>query len=209
VTISGLFYTFAEINVPKINFLIPNTFKLNIMKKKLFIIMLFIAGIILSSCSKKSATLTTPTSPNWTQGKYTATGLITLTSGGVNYSMPMANVQVVTTDTYSVILNALDSTLVTNFGTIVLQINSPTSAGLTTGTYKIPSTTNFNLINFMDKTLTEYTASPSVSGTSATINITTLTATSIQGTFSATLVPLENHSGTSVTITNGVINCTY
>jgi hypothetical protein len=171
--------------------------------------MLLAVVIILSSCSKKSSTPTTPTSSNWIQGRYTATGSITLTSGGVNYSMPMANVQVVTTDTYSVILNALDSTLVTNFGTIVLQINSPTSAGLTTGTYKIPSTTNVNLINFMDKTLTEYTASSSVSGTSATINITTLTATSVQGTFSATLVPLENHNGTPITITNGVINCTY
>jgi hypothetical protein len=179
------------------------------MKKTLFISILLLGGIILSSCSKKSETTTTPTTSNFTQGKYPATGTITLTSGGVNYSMPMSTVQIVTTDTYSIILNALDSTLITNYGTIVLQINSPTSSGLTTGTYKIPSTTNYNMIQFMDKTLTEYTDSPSVSGTSATINITTLTSTSIKGTFTATMVPLENNNGPSITITNGVINCTY
>lgn len=177
------------------------------MKKNLFISILLVTGIMLS-CSKKSENTTT-TSSNFIQGTYTAKGTITLTSGGVNYSMPMTTVQIITTDTYSIILNAADSTLATNFGTIVLQINSPTSAGLTTGTFTIPSTTEFNMINFMNKTLTEYTGSPTVSGTSATISITTLTSTSVQGTFTATLVPLENNGSQGITITSGVINCTY
>jgi hypothetical protein len=178
------------------------------MKKNLFISILLVVGIMLS-CSKKSETTPTTPAPNLTQGIYPAKGTITLTSGGVNYSMPMTNVQIITTETYSVILNAADTSLITNFGTIVIQINSPTSSGLTTGTYTIPSTTNVNMFTFMNKTETEYTASPTVSGTSGTISITTLTSTSVQGTFSGTLVPLENPSGQSITITNGVINCTY
>jgi len=173
--------------------------------------MLLIAGLILSSCSKKNdSTTTTTTTSNLVQGKYPATGTVTLTCGGANYSMPMKSVQIVTTEAYSVIINALDSTLVTNFGTIVIQINAPTLAGLTTGTYKIPGPTGtYNLINFTDKTITAYTAGPTITGTSATINITTLTSTSIQGTFTATLVPLKNNSGPSISLVSGVINCTY
>ncbi len=180
------------------------------MKKSRFILILFAIGIIISGCGKKNES-STPTTPSiWKSGKYTATGTITLSSGGINYSMPMSYVDVVTEDTYSIILNAMDSTLTNPFGAIVLQINSPTSSGLATGTYSIPETADsYNLINFQDKTLTFYTTSPAVSGTTATIHITTLTTTSVVGTFSATLVPLENHSGQSITITNGVINCTF
>ncbi len=168
--------------------------------------MLLVIGIIISGCSKKNSTTTTP--PKLIAGEYAATGTITLSSGGVNYSMPMSSIQIVTSGSNSILLKALDSTTVGGYGSISMQINSSTSS-LNIGTYKIPGTTNVCLIKFTDKTHTPYTASPAISGTSATINITSLTSTSIKGTFTATLVSSSNNSGTSISITTGVIDCTY
>jgi len=72
---------------------------------------------------------------------------------------------------------------------VIIEINSPSSA-ITTGTYAIPGTSAdaYTSVTY-NKSLSQYEAVASVTGSSATINITKLTDTVIQGTFIATVVP--------------------
>lgn len=182
------------------------------MKKNLFIIMVIAVGMMLSNCSKKSDSTPSSTSNNSnvkSSGKYPATGSVTVTAGGVMYTIPMRNVQIVSTGTNSIIINAQDTTIAgISLPYMVMEINSPTSA-ITTGTYAIPGNAAdaYTSVSYF-KTPTLYEASSTISGSIGTINITTLTSTTIKGTFTATVVPQTN-SGASVVLTNGVINCTY
>jgi len=182
------------------------------MKKNLFIIMVIAVGMMLSNCSKKSDSTPSSTSNNSTEkssGKYPATGTVTVTAGGVTYTIPMRNVQIVSTGTNSIIISAQDTTL-SGIGLpyMVMEINSPSSV-VTTGSYAIPGTAAdaYTSVTYF-KTPTLYEASSTISGSIGTINITNLTSTTIKGTFSATAVP-QTSSGANVVLTNGVINCTY
>ena len=182
------------------------------MKKNNLIIIVIAVGMMLSNCSKKSDTSPSSTSTNSNvkpSGKYPATGSVTVTAGGVNYTIPMRNVQIVSTGTNSIILSIQDTTSSGfNKPYMVMEINSPTSA-ITTGTYAIPGNAAdaYTSISFF-KTPTLYEASATISGSVGSINITSLSATTIKGTFSGTVAP-QTSSGASVVLTNGIINCTY
>jgi hypothetical protein len=179
------------------------------MKKYQLIIMIIAFGTILSNCNKKNDTSPSTNNSNLKSGTYPATGSITLTANGVNYSIPMKNVQIVSIGTYSIIINAQDTTLSGyNLPYMVMEINSSTSA-ITTGTYAITGTASdaYTSISYF-KTPTLYIAKFTISGSIGTINITTLTSTTIIGTFSGTVVP-QTGSGSNVSLINGVINCTY
>jgi hypothetical protein len=90
----------------------------------------------------------------------------------------MRNVEIITTMTNQILINAQDTTVADAYTSV---------------TYS--------------KSLSQFEAVASITGSSATINITKLTDTAIQGTFTATVVPQVKAS--DVVITNGIINCTY
>ena len=174
--------------------------------------MVIAVGMMLSNCSKKSDPGPSSTSNNSnvkSSGKYRATGSVTVTTGGVTYTIPMRNVQIVSTMTNSIILNVQDTTPSGfNKPYMVIEVNSPSTA-ITTGTYAIPGNAAdaHTDIKFF-KTPTLYDASSTISGSVGTINITSLSTTTFKGTFSGTVVP-QTSSGASLVLTNGVINCSY
>jgi len=177
------------------------------MKKNLFIIMVIAIGMMLSNCTKKNDTTTISNVKS--SGKYTATGTVTVTADGVTYTIPMRNVQIVSTLTNSIIISAQDTTASGfNKPYLVIEINSPSSA-ITTGFFDIPGNAadaHTSVSYFQTPTL--YESKSTISGSTGTINITTLTLTTIKGTFSSTVVP-QTSSGSNVILTDGVINCTY
>ena len=177
------------------------------MKRNLLICLVIVTGILMMGCSKKSDT-NTDIKAAYKSGKYAAKGTITLTAGGVNYSIPMKSVEIIATMTNQILINAQDTTIAglsTPF--VIIEINSPSSV-ITIGTYAIPGTSadDYTSVTY-SKSLSLYKAVASITGSSATINITKLTDTAIQGTFTATVVPQVKAS--DVVITNGIINCTY
>jgi hypothetical protein len=182
------------------------------MKKALFISMLVTAGIIICSCSSRntntntntnaSANATSNTSNNSpANGIYNASGTISFTAGGVNYSCSISKVIAASTS-----LTIQTSTKdVHTSGSIFVTCYTATSA-ITTGTYTASSSATISSVSFMDKNVTPYTATAATSGSSCTVNITELTSTSIKGTFTATVLkPIDK---SNVSITNGVIDCT-
>ena len=182
------------------------------MKKNLLIITIIVVGMILSNCNKKSdpsPSILANSSNVKSSGKYHATGSVTVTTGGITYVIPMRYVQIVSTMTNSIILNVQDTTPSGfNKPYMVIEVNSPLTA-ITTGTYAIPGNAAdaYTSITFF-KTPTLYEASKTISGSSGTINVTSLSAGVFKGTFTATTVP-QTSSGANLVLANGTINCSY
>jgi hypothetical protein len=188
------------------------------MKKALFISVLFIVGIIVCSCGQKNPKTTSNTTNNETSttnnnnvsnasnngpanGTYNASGTITFTAGGMNYSCSISKVIAAST---SLTIQTSTADVKTN-GSIIITCYTATSA-ITTGTYTASSAETISSVSFVDKNVTPYSSTATTAGSSCTVNITSLTSTSIKGTFTATvLTPLDN---SSLSITEGVIDCT-
>jgi hypothetical protein len=188
------------------------------MKKTLFVSILITIGILVCSCGQKNHKTTSDTTKNVTSttnnnnvsntsnngptdGTYNASGTITFTAGGINYSCSISKVIAASTS-----LTIQTSTAdVKTKGSIILTCYTATSA-ITTGTYTASSAETISSVSFIDKNVTPYTSTAITSGSSCTVNITSLTSTSIKGTFTATVFkPIDN---SSVSITDGVIDCT-
>jgi hypothetical protein len=173
-------------------------------------------GIIIYSCnSKNENAASTPDSnseksinaasstgnSNSLNGMYNASGTITFTTGGVNYSCNISNVIAAST---TLTFQTSQTDVRTN-GNITITCYTASSA-ITTGTYTATSNTSIASVTFIDKNVTPFTATSATSGSSCSVIISTLTPTSVQGTFTATALKPLDHS--SINITNGVINCT-
>jgi hypothetical protein len=187
------------------------------MKKALFISMLIAVGIIVFSCGQKNpktsntsnnATSTTinntvPNTSNNTpaNGTFSASGTITFTASGINYSCSISKVISAST---SLTIQTSTADVKTN-GSIIVTCYTATSA-INTGVYTSSSPEAISSVSYIDKNVTPYLATSITSGSSCTVNITSLTSTSIKGTFTATVLkPLDN---SAVTVTDGVIDCT-
>jgi len=186
------------------------------MKKILFSSMLITAGIILFSCNGKensntsgstTATTTTTTSTTTTnksgltEGKYDASGKITCTANGENYSCSISKVIVApTTLTIQTSSKEIKTT-----GSITITCYTAEKA-VTTGAYSSATPEAVSSVTLVDKKVNPYSATSTASGSSCTVKITTLTSTSVKGTFTATATPAMGKSNLS--ITNGVIDCT-
>jgi hypothetical protein len=167
------------------------------MKKLLFIGVIIAGALIFSNCNKNDdSSSQNNNNTSLTSGTYNASGTISFTAGGVNYSLPIS---IVIAGSKSLEIQTLSTDLLTK-GITVISCSKATSA-ITTGTYTSANST----VTYTDA-FNSYLATTTKSGSTSTINITTLTSTSIQGTFTATLVP--NSSKSNFIITNGVINCT-
>jgi hypothetical protein len=170
------------------------------MRKALFINMLIIVATTICCCSKKSDD--NPSNNNSSlNGTYIASGTVAFTAGGVNYSCPISKVIAAPTSLTVQTSTADQQTT----GSIFITCYTATSA-ITTGTYTSSSSTVISSVTLVDKTVTPYSATATKTGSSCTVNITTLTSTSIKGTFTATLLPAL--SGPNVSITDGIIDCT-
>jgi len=175
------------------------------MKKLLFITALISLALIFINCSKKDDTTTnnnntdtTKTTTTTIAGTYNATGSLTFKAAGVDYSIP---VTIVGIQSYSLTINAINADI-NNYANLIVSIISTNSVGV--GTYTVAG---YSSITFADHSGNIYQASSSQAGSSFTINLTTLSSTSVQGTFTATAIQYLSGTGT-VSITNGVINCT-
>jgi hypothetical protein len=188
------------------------------MKRALFISVLITVGILVCSCGQKNPKASSITANNVTStntntnvsntgdkgpadGTYNASGRITFKAGGINYSCSISKVIAA-----SISLTFQTSTAdVKNNGSIIITCYTATSA-ITAGTYAASSTEKISSVSFIDKNVNPYTSTAITSGSGCTVNITSLTSTSIKGTFIATVLkPIDN---SSLTITDGVIDCT-
>jgi hypothetical protein len=187
------------------------------MKKALFISVLITVGIIVCSCGQKNTKTTSDTTNNVTSttnnnnvsnasnngpanGTYNASGTITFTAGGMNYSCSISKVIAAST---SLTIQTSTADVKTN-GSIIVTCYTATSA-ITTGTYTASSPETISSVSFVDKNINPYLSTAITAGSSCTVNITSLTLTSIKGTFTATVLkPLDN---SSLSITDGVIGC--
>jgi hypothetical protein len=188
------------------------------MKKALFISMLITAGILVCSCGQKNSKATSNTdnsaasttnnnivsktdSNSPANGTSSASGTITFTAGGINYSCSVSKVIAAST---SLTIQTSTADIKTN-GSIIITCYTATSA-IKTGTYSASSSEAISTVSFINTNVTPYTATAITSGSSCTVNITTLTSTSIKGTFTATvLTPLDN---SPLSVKDGVIDCT-
>jgi hypothetical protein len=188
------------------------------MKKALIICLLITVGIIVNSYGQKKPKTTSDTTNKITttsnsdnlsnasqngpaNGTYNASGTIKFNAGGMNYSCPISKIIVAST---SLTIQTSTAAVKTN-GSIIITCYTATSA-ITPGTYTASSAKTISSVSFIDKTVTPFTATATTTGSSCTVNITTLSSTTIKGTFTATVLkPLEN---TSLSITDGVIDCT-
>ena len=188
------------------------------MKKSLFISMLITVGLLVCSCGQKNPKTTSNTNNYATSttntnvvsntskngpadGTYNASGTITFIAGGINYSCSISKVIVVSTS-LTIQTTAAD---VKTKGSIIVTCYTATSA-VVTGTYTASSSETISSVSFIDKNVNPYTSTAITSGSGCTVNITSLTSTSIKGTFIATVLkPIDN---SSLTITDGVIDCT-
>jgi hypothetical protein len=184
------------------------------MKIKVFVSMVFTSVLMITSCTKSNDNNIKSNIPVLKAGTYNVTGTITLNvsitlnpADGRNYTVPMKNI-VVNTLGDELIFNANDGTGGTANPIIVLTISSPNNV-IKTGIFSIPTTSvnvSYSVFSFENGSLTKYTADNTIAGSSATINLTTFTATSIKGTFTALVIPPS--TGPYANLTSGVINCT-
>jgi hypothetical protein len=199
--------------LPLTYILLVYNLKISVMKKALFISMLITVGILICNCSNNSsnrnskitANTNTNTASNINNGSangtYKGSGTISFTAGGVNYSCSISKVIAAST---SLTIQTSTADVRTN-GSIVITCYTATSA-IVTGTYTASSSTNISSVSFIDKTVTPFLATSITSGSSCTVNITSLTSTTIKGTFTATVLkPIDS---SKLIITDGVINCT-
>jgi hypothetical protein len=168
--------------------------------KTTFKLALLLSIIFLGYSCKKDDNTTSDNNNN-SYGTYNATGTITFSADGVNYSCPIAKVITAATSV-TVQTSTVDQRTT---GSIFVTCYTPSSA-VTTGTYTASSSATISSVSFVDKTVTPFSATATTAGSSCTVNITTLTSTSIKGTFTATVVHPLNSS--HIIITSGVINCT-
>jgi len=185
------------------------------MKKILFISMLITVGIILCNCngnsdntkSNNTVTVTNNTTTNTTttndlaNGTYNASGTITFKAGDENYSCSISKVIAAPT----VLTIQTSSKNVQTSGSITITCYTATKA-VTKGTYSAATSEALSSVSFVDKKVTPFTATSGISGSSCTVNITALTSISIKGSFTAIVSPILGKS--SVSIKNGVIDCT-
>jgi hypothetical protein len=188
------------------------------MKKALFIIVLFTIGIIVCSCGQKNPKTTSNRSNNETStsknnnvsnasingpafGTNNASGTITFTADGMNYSCFIS--KVITAST-TLTIQTSTTDIKTN-GSIIITCYTATSA-ITTGNYTASSAETISSVSFIDKNINPYIATATTVGSSCTVNITSLTPTSIKGTFTATV--LKSLDNSILSITDGVIDCT-
>jgi hypothetical protein len=185
------------------------------MKKALFIGLLITVGIIIYCCGSKNTNNTgnTTDSTNTKSGEVSntgnngpatgtinASGTISFKADGVSYSCPISKVIAAPT---SITIQTL-TTDIRNTGSAVVTCYTAASA-ITTGTYTAASPATISSVTFIDKKVIPYSATAATSGSSCAVNITTLTSTSIKGTFTATVLkPIDN---TKISITEGVIDC--
>jgi hypothetical protein len=184
--------------------------------KTLFTGLLIAVGILICSCkgknenaamntdvnNEKNVNTTAGTgNSNSLDGTYDASGTISFTAGGVGYSCSVSKVIAASTS-----LTIQTSTAdVRTSGSVTIVCYTAASA-ITTGTYSVPSSTTFSSVTFVDKTVTPFIATTATSGSSCSVTITALTPTSVQGTFTATVLkPLDK---SSLSITDGAFNCT-
>lgn len=160
--------------------------------------------LIVISCNKETTTYV-PLSP----GTYLCTGTLKLTVGTNNYTVPL--ISFANGSDYNILgfnglyLLAEDTVSGSNLPAIRIVINSVNT--ISTGTYSIPGNNNEmgTSITYAknDSSYAAYTT-----GSSGTITITETSATTLQGTFSANLSPV-NITGSNLIITNGSFNCIY
>ena len=180
--------------------------------------MLIAVGILVCSCGQKNPNNRSNTIKNATSttnnntvsntsnngpadGTYNASGRITFKAGGINYSCSISKVIAAS---ISLTFQTSTADVKTN-GSIIITCYTATSA-ITAGTYAASSTEKISSVSFIDKNVNPYTSTAITSGSGCTVNITSLTSTSIKGTFIATVLkPIDN---SSLTITDGVIDCT-
>jgi hypothetical protein len=188
------------------------------MKKALFISVLIAVGIIVCSCRQKNPKTTSYTTNNLTSttnnnnasnassngpviGTSNASGTITFIAGGMNYSCSISKIIAAST---TLTIQTSPEDIKTN-GSIIITCYTATSA-VTTGTYTASSPETISSVSFIDKNITPYISTSITAGSSCTVNITSLSPTSIKGTFTATVLkPLDN---SSLSISDGVIDCT-
>jgi hypothetical protein len=174
------------------------------MKKVLFFGLLFVLGIFICSCSKKddnSSTVNNSTNTGPAVGTHTATGTISFKIGDVSHSCTIDKVIVASS---GLTIQTTTDKLATD-GNMTLACYTATSY-VAKGSYSTSSTSAFSSATYIDNTYNPCSATTTVVGSSCTIEITALSTTSIQGTFTATLVPTSGT--TKLIVTNGVINCT-
>jgi hypothetical protein len=185
------------------------------MKKVLLMSVLITAGIVVCSCGQKKPNTASGTgnitakktdspatiSNGPANGTYNASGTISFTAGGADYSCTISKVIAAST---SITIQTSTADVKTN-GSLVITCYTATSA-VNTGTYTAASSETISSVTFIDKAVTPHTATAATPGSDCTVNITALTSTSIIGTFTATvLTPIDK---SSLSITNGVIDCT-
>ncbi len=168
--------------------------------------MLILAGLIISSCNGKVDKTTSNTPPpvikkGIAAGTYNASGTITFTIGGENYSCPIS--KVISAPTTLTIQTS--STDVKNTGSITITCYTASKA-VVTGTYSASTPEALASVSFVNKKFSPYSATSGSKGSSCKVIINTLTSNSIKGTFTATVSPAL--SGPSLSITNGSFDCT-
>ena len=181
------------------------------MKLTFSIIAVIVAGMLITSCKKNDSSSSSTSSPILQQGNYSATGTISLTAAGTNFSLPISKIQVVTTDVNQLLITASGNVGDALTPTSITITVSSTTGAITTGTFSVPTTSADagSGVSYLPPFST-YGAGPTVSGGgSATINITKFTVLNITGTFTATVELISGAQGavSSISITNGVINC--
>ena len=186
------------------------------MKKALIFSVLII--IIVSSWGQKDSKTTSDTTDKITvttntnnisnaanngpaNGTYNASGTITFTAGGMTYSCSVSKVIAAST---SLTIQTSTADVKIN-GSMIVTCYTAKSA-ITTGIYSSSSTETISSVTFIDINVNPYAATATTAGSSCAVNISSLTSTSIKGTFTATVLkPLDN---SSLSITGGVIDCT-
>jgi hypothetical protein len=181
------------------------------MKKSLILSVFIAIGFIICSCSNKNnntTTLTTNSNSPDTEsyngpanGTYDASGKITFTIDGTDYSCAISKVIAAP----SSVTFQTETADIRNTGSIVVTCYTAATA-ITPGTYTAASAETISSVTFIDKKVIPYSATAATAGSSCTVTISSLTSTSIQGTFNATVIkPIDK---TTLSIANGVINCT-
>lgn len=169
---------------------------------------LIIIGILIADCKKSDNNTGKPSVIDLQNGTFPAPGTVTLNANGVNYTIPIKNVQIISTQISQIIINAQDTSALLTIPHVIIEIYSPTSR-ITSGIFSVSgdSSNMYNSIKYQLDGMS-YDAEGSLPGSSGTINISILTSSSIQGTFSATVVPTPI-GGSNIVITDGIINCKY
>ncbi len=170
--------------------------------------MLISIGIMFYSCNgnvdktnpNTTTKNTTPKNNGLATGTYNASGTITFTAGGENYSCSISKVIAAPT----VLTIQTSSTAIQKTGSITISCYTASNA-VTSGTYSAATPAALSTVTLINKKIAPYNATSATSGSSCTVNITTLTSSSIKGTFTATAMAAIGK--TSISITNGIIDC--